>query len=765
MNLSYLLRLTGLLLSMAVISNGYGQTNYYSKSSGALNLTSSWGTNTDGSGTAPANFTTNNRVFNIRNQANPTIAANWTVSGANSKIVVGDGSNPCNFLIPSAGRYTGKVDVTNNATLTITNTTIPTLGTLNANSTVVFNGTAAQTIPIASYGNLTCSGSNTCTMSGSTTISGTLSLTNAASLELNSSLLNTYTYNIGSLAMTTSGTLDFGSQDYGGGGATMNISGSYSQSGSGYIQTLGYETNGTINFTGTSQTISQSGSEFVNYNVNTGSTVTLGGNFSMGGGINTFNANFTVSSGGTLNCGTHIFTNYPGYTGTTVTISSGASLTTANTAGIASSETSGSIQVSTSSFSSGANYTYNGSAVQITGIFTTTPTPNTVNNLTINNSAGVTLSQSLAVGGVLRFTSGILSTTTSNLITVNNGGSITGASNNSFVDGPIKKIGNAAFTFPVGVTGVGYVPIGISAPTTATSAFQAQYIRSSARTLGAVSIAGLNHVSQCDYWTLNRTSGTSAVNVTGYWNTNNPCGGTYINDVPQVVLAHFNGTSWNAYGNDFVTGSISAGSVTWNNVSNFSPFALGSTTILNPLPMKLEDFNAKWLSGGNVALSWQTAQEENTDRFMIQRSGDGINWETIGTLGAAGSSSSELSYAYTDAKPLPAQDYYRLILVDLDGSLTYSPIAVVNSSVSNSIRIFPNPATDHVNISFGTSAPPGIVSLRLMNITGQTLVQKKLINPAGETIALSVAGYPAGSYIVQLLTSGNIGESHVITIK
>lgn len=769
MNLSYALRLAGLVLSMAVYYNVDAQTtiNYYSKSSGTLSSTSTWGTNTDGTGTAPANFTGNNHVFNIRNQANPTITANWTVSGTNSKIIVGDGTNACNFSIPSNRSYTGTADVSNNATLTITNTTIPTLGTLNANSTVVFNGTGNQTIPVATYGNLTCAGSNTCSMAGSTTIAGTLTVTNSANLDLNNTLWSTYAYNVASFVVSNSATVDFGSVGFLGASTTMDLSGDYTQSGTGYIQTSGYENNGIIYFTGTAQTISQSGSDNVNYVVNSGSRVTLGSNFTMGGGggYTGNTGTFTVNSGATLDCGTYVIQNYSTLITTSMTVSSGATLITANPVGISSLGTTGSIQLASSSFSSGANYIYDGSAAQITGLFATTPVSGTVNSLTIDNAAGVTLSQDLAVSGVLTLTNGVLTTTALTLMTVNNGASVTGASNSSFVDGPVTKIGNTAFTFPVGVTGVGYVPIGISAPSTATSAFQAQYHHTSALLLGLISITGLNHVSQCDYWVLNRTSGTSAVNVTGYWNTNNACGGVYINDVPQVALAHNNGSTWNAFGNDFVSGTTSSGSVTWNNVSNFSPFALASTTTMNPLPVKLVGFDARWMSGGTVGLSWETTQEVNADHFMIQRSGDGVNWTTIGTVAAAGSSSGEKSYAYTDPDPLPGLDYYRLVLVDEDGSVTYSDIKVVNGSGSTALRIFPNPAADHLNISFGTARLSGLVNIRLMNASGQVLVQKKIVNPAGETVSLPVSGYPPGSYLLQVMTSENVRESHVIVIK
>ena len=365
---------------------------------------------------------------------------------------------------------------------------------------------------------------------------------------------------------------------------------------------------------------------------------------------------------------------------------------------------------------------------------------------------------------------------------MNNDGSTTGASNSSFVNGPITKIGNQAFTFPVGASGTGYVPIGISAPSTTTDAFLAQYNRSSAAVLGLISALGLNHVSKCDYWTLNHTAGSSAVNVTGYWNANSPCGGTYVNDLATIALAHFNGASWNAWGNDVISGSTASGSVTWNNVSNFSPFALSSTTIFDPLPVTLVDFNAQWQTGGTVGLTWEVQEGVNTNHFDIQRSADGVNWQTIGTLAASGSSALATNYSYTDAAPLPGQDYYRLQLVDDAGNDTYSTVRVVSQSSGSGITIFPNPATDHINVSFGVGGVPGgagvsgvsgssgtggtqgPVSIRLMNVTGQVLLQESVTQPAGQTITLAVAGYPAGSYLVQVLAADEVKQSGIVLI-
>jgi hypothetical protein len=158
----------------ADVTPAFSATNYYSKSSGNLDLLSTWGTNTDGSGTAPSDFTSDAQIFNVRNQANPSIGANWIVSGSTSNVILGNGTNACNFTIGSTYSYTGPIDVSANGTLTLQNTTIPTLGTCNAASTVDYAGTSAQSIVSATYGNLKISNTAGATAPATMSIAGNL---------------------------------------------------------------------------------------------------------------------------------------------------------------------------------------------------------------------------------------------------------------------------------------------------------------------------------------------------------------------------------------------------------------------------------------------------------------------------------------------------------------------------------------------------------------------------------------------------------------
>ena len=160
---------------MLSVTTAHGQiTTYYSKSTGNLNLVSSWGRNIDGSGASPSNFTDSNQLFNIRNNPAPTIGANWTVSGALSKVVLGDGTNNINFTIPASFRLTGVIDLSANSQLTLQNTTLPTFGAIDPASTIVYAQTGNFLLPATptAYGNLQFSGGGIKTQATGLNVSG-----------------------------------------------------------------------------------------------------------------------------------------------------------------------------------------------------------------------------------------------------------------------------------------------------------------------------------------------------------------------------------------------------------------------------------------------------------------------------------------------------------------------------------------------------------------------------------------------------------------
>lgn len=183
------------LLSFFFALQGQGQivtgtgNYYYSKATGDLAETSTWGTDPTGSGTSPVSFTNDRQVFEIRNRTTATIAKDWTVSGSYSKVIVG---SDLHFSILATSVVSAIIDVNSGGILTMFNSKMPTLSQLDKASTVEY----AQDMPanIANtqlafatdpaplvYGSLKLSGVGTKTFSaGITTVAGNLLLDGAS---------------------------------------------------------------------------------------------------------------------------------------------------------------------------------------------------------------------------------------------------------------------------------------------------------------------------------------------------------------------------------------------------------------------------------------------------------------------------------------------------------------------------------------------------------------------------------------------------------
>lgn len=135
------------------------------------------------------------------------------------------------------------------------------------------------------------------------------------------------------------------------------------------------------------------------------------------------------------------------------------------------------------------------------------------------------------------------------------------------------------------------------------------------------------------------------------------------------------------------------------------------------LPIKLAQFNAHALDN-QVQLSWTTASEYNSLGFDIERSQNGINWETLNFVPSKNTQNIRIDYEYIDAAPLQGMNQYRLKQMDKDGAFAYSPIRSVwmqrNQQV---IELFPNPANSTINISGGTDYQHTKVSI--FNIQGK----------------------------------------------
>ncbi|HXA00384.1 MAG TPA: glycosyl hydrolase [Cytophagaceae bacterium] len=104
------------------------------------------------------------------------------------------------------------------------------------------------------------------------------------------------------------------------------------------------------------------------------------------------------------------------------------------------------------------------------------------------------------------------------------------------------------------------------------------------------------------------------------------------------------------------------------------------------LPVSLTSFQAFALSSNSAKLEWETVSEKDNKEFVIERSTDGIYFDSMGTVPGSGTTSDLRKYSYIDTKISGSVIYYRLKQVDIDGTFSYSPVKVLSYN-QNSIKL------------------------------------------------------------------------------
>jgi hypothetical protein len=176
------------------------------------------------------------------------------------------------------------------------------------------------------------------------------------------------------------------------------------------------------------------------------------------------------------------------------------------------------------------------------------------------------------------------------------------------------------------------------------------------------------------------------------------------------------------------------GTVVFNNTVLDITYSDGNEltlTFLAPLPVELIAFNGYAEERSNL-LKWQTASEENTMVFIVERSLDGANdFSEIDRVNAVGNSTTLQSYTSEDFNPVSLA-YYRLRIVDFDGSFEYSDIIVVERSKPDIdlVEVFPNPAEDEVTVLLHVQIGSKAI-LTLSDFMGRKIKQEKVVLKSG----------------------------------
>jgi Secretion system C-terminal sorting domain len=386
----------------------------------------------------------------------------------------------------------------------------------------------------------------------------------------------------------------------------------------------------------------------------------------------------------------------------------------------------------------------------------------------INNPSGATLLSPLILPHNLQLTSGKIQTSTTNLLTMIDNATYTGGSSTSFIEGPMKKIGDEDFIFPIGIGSI-YTPLGILAGTGATSTdeFTARYFRLSPQsTFGTTYAGGINHISFVEYWDLVKGTSTPLTKKISLTVTAQ----SFCANIASTFISHLVGGVWsNEPSVSNLTGTVppyELGTITTTgDFSVFGPFTLATNLPFNsnPLPIKLISFNAIKSSSNVALLKWELAACcSDAAKFEIEKSTDS---GTFVAFDKVPGSLTNRFYTLPDNRLGKGITYYRLKMIDEDGTITYSKtVALINDETGLLITsLSPNPVQSNATIAISV-AKACKLNLSICDLSGKIVKQwNASITEGNNSIPVNTEGLASGVY--HIIASGNNNKAIFRFIK
>jgi hypothetical protein len=420
-----------------------------------------------------------------------------------------------------------------------------------------------------------------------------------------------------------------------------------------------------------------------------------------------------------------------------------ATLATANPNGF--DTTNGCITVTgKKTFQAGTNYVINAATTKPIGITSGQDSSMTVGNLTLN--APVTTCINTKVNGVLTLNNGKLSVRANDTVRISVGASIDGAPFSSskyialnFSGAAVGALRIDSFTttkeFPIG-NDINYMPV-ILTPSENSSFLINAY--QGATVDGTITGAPLTSTQKANVvdaiWNINRISGANGCDVKLKWpaSLEGANFATYTNS--QIGIGHYEAGTWGL--------NIGSGDNTINaataNFTSFSTFGVGMFGD-NLLPIKLFNLKAT-LNNNSVNISWSVANEIDMNKYVVERSNDGRNFEKVGALLAL--NNGENNYQLANNNLAAGTYYYRVLSIDKSGKIAYSQMLKVSTQTKLNVSVYPNPASNEIVIAGITNG----AAIQITNASGKVIYKK---TTAAQTQIIETNTFLNGIYFINV---------------
>ncbi len=180
----------------------------------------------------------------------------------------------------------------------------------------------------------------------------------------------------------------------------------------------------------------------------------------------------------------------------------------------------------------------------------------------------------------------------------------------------------------------------------------------------------------------------------------------------------------------------------------------------NVLPITIT-IAATIVNQNKANISWKTLEQQDVASYQVERSNNATLFQLIGTTTANGNITA--NYNFMDNAPLNGSSYYRIKIINKNGSISYSEIAVVNFNLQAVILVSPNPVVDNKIVLQTKNLVLGKYSLTLYNSLGQSILQQSInITNLNQNIQLLGNATKSGTYHLVLQNDTSILSTHFV---
>ena len=782
----------------------FSQTNYYYDGSGALSSISNWGVNTDGSGTAPSNFTANSQIFNIRNTASVSLTTTWTVSGTGSQVVVnngttlfsGTGSNfsigaSTKLVINNGGTLQSDVAITINSsgTLQVDNGGTYMHNNTTATSSSIFQGTesfgASSNVRIDKWNSVNTAVDNAVTLpfgnleinwtantgawqqGWSTTFTlcaGNFKITSTGSGSFAYTTKNAFTISVSGNYIVNGGTIDIGTANGAKKTGDINVDGDITQTAGTYVQG-GNAMELRLNATGTGTntwTFSGGTRYLMYYTIASGKTINLASNFNMGSGLSSTQVLLIT---GTLDAATYIIS----YGTASQGVTNNGTLKTANTNGLTGNSSTTISNTVSLTLNHGTNSTieYNASGSQ--NVTATTAYENVI----INGSGTKTLQGASTINKALTLTSGKLDIQ-NYVLTIPSTGSVASYTSSNYIitgngAGRLRQEAvtssnyNTTKYFPIGTASC-YLPV--AANPTATSDFTANVFTGATTNglSGGTAWTSPQKKGMVDaVWNVERKSDRiaisgTAVNTFKWDNCYGSLEGTDFAAAANSSIGIWrwvSGTSWSLSSTNFTSDNSNGNNASTNNTSATYPGPYIVAIITSPLAVYDVLLKGSLKNKNDVVLDWNIKGNITAGTlFDAERSLDNIHFVKFNTLYGNGAE----DYSITDAGVNSRKVYYRIKVIDKTGNYKYSNIISIITNADIKINLLTNPVISQAVLLHPAAAN---THYRIINLEGKIILKGTIPNNSSQTY-IDVSKLDKAVYILQFISEDEVKSLKLI---